>query len=593
MLKDNRDMQRYKIENVKIFIRDTIDELLKNTIEERNLTIEEYEKKKVRKEKLNQCLKRCGIGDLGAKEFVKSYIEDLITKVYGINEENINFIINFNKATSLTIQDKFEIILHHYKKRYGYNGLKILIKEYNLDTLRYWEEERMYFISRNDIEFIFNKENIELCFEDKLKIITQKVYSIYKGLGVIDEIRDMRVNGLSLGVSGIPEDFLSNSQIDLSSLRSRLEYIPKSYDSIWLYYEGKEIHLNFMSFGSYKELERVCKNSYKFNNPGQFSQSDGYIFNTTADNCRVVVFRPPFCESWVCFIRKYDVDGNLKEIIKGGNAEKVIELSKYMIKGCTNISITGQQGSGKTTLLIGLVREILPTYTLRVAEKFFETHLRIKMPNRNIVTIQETPDISGDRALDVLKKTNGSVTIVGEVAEDSDVKYIVKVAQVASKFTLFTHHAKKFSDLVKSLRNSLLNINMFTNESAAEEQIISVLDFDIHLEITAEGQRYIERITECIPVEEENFSMDFQSYGNMNEKLNAFMKTTVEFFEKITIKKKYRAVNIVEYNIDKAKYEFKNSISEERIREMYKNMLKEDRESFKKFIEEFFNEEVT
>jgi pilus assembly protein CpaF len=134
---------------------------------------------------------------------------------------------------------------------------------------------------------------------------------------------------------------------------------------------------------------------------------------------------------------------------------------------------------------------------------------------------------------------------------------------------------------------------MFTNESAAEEQIISVLDFDIHLEITAEGQRYIERITECIPVEEENFSMDFQSYGNMNEKLNAFMKTTVEFFEKITMKKKYRAVNIVEYNIDKAKYEFKNSISEERIREMYKNMLKEDRESFKKFIEEFFNEEVT
>ncbi|WP_461613211.1 P-loop NTPase family protein [Clostridium sp. Marseille-QA1073] len=592
-MKDNKDMQRYKIENIKIFIRDTIDELLKNTIEEKNLTIEEYEKRKVRKEKLNQCLKRCGIGDLGAKEFVKSYIEDLITKVYRINEENINFIINFNKATSLTIQDKFEVILHHYKKIYGYNALKVLIKEYNLDTLRYWEEERMYFISRNDIEFIFNKENIELCFEDKLKIVTQRIYSIYKGLGVIDEIRDMRVNGLSLGVSGIPEDFLSNSQIDLSSLRNRLEYIPKSYDSIWLYYEGKEIHLNFMSFGSYKELERVCKNSYKFNNPGQFSQSDGYIFNTTADNCRVVVFRPPFCESWVCFIRKYDVDGNLKEIIKGRNAEKVIELSKYMIKGCTNISITGQQGSGKTTLLIGLVREILPTYTLRVAEKFFETHLRIKMPNRNIVTIQETSDISGDRALDVLKKTNGLVTIVGEVAEDSDVKYIVKVAQVASKFTLFTHHAKKFSDLVKSLRNSLLNINMFTNESVAEEQIISVLDFDIHLEITAEGKRYIERITECIPVEEENFSMNFQNYGNLNEKLNAFMKTTVEFFEKITMKKKYRAVNIVEYNIDKAKYEFKNSISEERIREMYKNMLKEDRESFKKFIEEFFNEEVT
>lgn len=583
------DINRYKLENLSIFVRDTIDEILKSTIDEKKLSIEEYEKRKVRKQKLNSCLKRCGVGDLGAKEFVKSYIEDLLTKLYGINEENINFIINFNKPTSLTAQDKFEIILHHYKKEYEYNALKKLITKYNLDILRTSDEGKKFFISSADIEKIYSKETINLNFQDKLKIITQRIYSTYKGLGVVDEIRDMKVNGLSLGASGIPEDFLSSFQIDLSSLKDRFEYIPKSYDGIWLYHEGKEIQLEFMSFGSYKELERVCKNSYKFNNPGQFSQSDGYIFNTSADNSRVTVFRPPFCESWVCFIRKFNVDVQLEDFLKGENADKVLQLGKYMVKGEQTFIITGDQGSGKTTLLKGFIKEIPPFHTLRISEAFFETHLRSLMPNRNIVTIQDTLNISRDKALDAFKKTNGSITIIGEIAEDEDVKYFVKVQQV-SKATLGTHHADKFHKLIRSLTNALINIKMFNDESIAEEQVVSILNFDIHLEKTAEGERYIQRITECIPVEEEGFSMDFQDYDNINEKLDAFMETTTEFFRRMTNKRKYKAVNIVEYNIDKAKYEFKNSISQDRIREMSKNMFEEDRKDFKKFVNELFKE---
>lgn len=587
----NDDINKYKLENLKDFIKNTIDEILKNSIDEKGLSIEEYEKKKVRKQKLNQCLKRCGVGDLGAKEFVKSYIEDLLTKVYGLSDENIDFVINFNNAASLTAQDKFEIILHHYKKTYEYNALKTLIKKYNLDDLRIYKGKRKFFISSDDIEKIFNEENITLNFQDKLKIISQRIYSTYKGLGVVDEIRDMKVNGLSLGVSGLPEDYLSNSQIDLSSLESRFKYIPKSYDGIWLYHEGKEIHLNFMSFGSYRELERVCKNSYKFNNPGQFSQSDGYIFNTTADNCRVVVFRPPLSESWACFIRKFDIEVELDNFMSGENAEKVVQLAKYMIKGEQTTLITGQQGSGKTTFLKGLIKEIESFYTIRTSESFFETHLRSVMPEENILTIQDIEDIERDEALAATKKTNGTFTIISEIAEDSDAKHFVKVAQV-SAVTTGTHHATKFRDLIKSLTNSLVNIKMFTNESIAEEEIVSVLDFDIHLEKTPEGHRYIERITECVPIGEEDFPMDFRNYSNIDEKLNAFMETATEFFKRMTNKRKYKEVNIVEYNVDEERYEFKNRISEERLKEMYKNMFKEDREAFRKFIDELFNEEV-
>ena len=58
---------------------------------------------------------------------------------------------------------------------------------------------------------------------------------------------------------------------------------------------------------------------------------------------------------------------------------------------------------------------------------------------------------------------------------------MIQSAQVASKFTLFTHHAKTFPDLVTALRNSMLRTGVFTNEKTAEEQVVQVLNFDIHL----------------------------------------------------------------------------------------------------------------
>ena len=94
--------------------------------------------------------------------------------------------------------------------------------------------------------------------------------------------------------------------------------------------------------------------------------------------------------------------------------------------------------------------------------------------------------------MDVQKKTDGSVNIIGEVATDPVASWMIQAAQVASKFTLFTHHAKTFPDLVTALRNSMLRTGVFTNEKTAEEQVVQVLNFDIHLEKDFRGRRYIE-----------------------------------------------------------------------------------------------------
>ena len=161
---------------------------------------------------------------------------------------------------------------------------------------------------------------------------------------------------------------------------------------------------------------------------------------------------------------------------------------------------------------------------------------------------------------------------------------MIQAAQVASKFTLFTHHAKTFPNLVTALRNSMLRTGVFKDEKTAEEQVIQVLNFDIHLVKDFRGRRYIERITECIPVENKNeYTFDHRKEKTLEGKLDKFMDNATRYFTKITDRETYRYVNIMEY-IDDG-YVLTNRISDTNLIEMRNNMDDSDIEGFDKFVE--------
>ena len=67
-----------------------------------------------------------------------------------------------------------------------------------------------YVITAREIDDIFTNEvsTETLSFEDKLEIVVQRIYQEYKGYSVVDDIRDMNIDGVSGGVSGIPPSFL-------------------------------------------------------------------------------------------------------------------------------------------------------------------------------------------------------------------------------------------------------------------------------------------------------------------------------------------------------------------------------------------------
>ncbi len=161
---------------------------------------------------------------------------------------------------------------------------------------------------------------------------------------------------------------------------------------------------------------------------------------------------------------------------------------------------------------------------------------------------------------------------------------MIQSAQVASKFTLFTHHAKTFPDLVTALRNSMLRAGVFRNERTAEEQVVQVLNFDIHLVKDFRGRRYIERITECIPVEDKNeYTFDHRKEKTLEGKLDKFMDNATRYFTKSTNRELYKYVNIMEYH--DGTYVLTNPISEHNILEMRNNMDDNDVVEFDKFLQ--------
>ena len=235
-------------------------------------------------------------------------------------------------------------------------------------------------------------------------------------------------------------------------------------------------------------------------------------------------------------------------------------------------------------MLMAMIENIYETMNLRITETAFELHLRKIYPTRNILSMRETETVSGQECLDVQKKTDGSVNIIGEVATDPVASWMIQSAQVASKFTLFTHHAKTFPDLVTALRNSMLRAGVFKDERTAEEQVVSVLNFDIHLVKDFRGRRYIERVTECIPVEQKNeYTFDHRKEKTLEGKIDKFMDNATYYFSKTTNRELYKYQNILEYH--DGTYVLTNKISDKNIREMLNNMDDLDAEEFVKFVE--------
>ena len=193
--------QEYLVERV----QEAFHEILTTNVAALYLNEEETKKKERLKEQLRTALRTCSYGDIRAKEYVKEHIRDILLEECGIGEDTINSYFKFSGQTQ-SGQDKFDILLYLYKKEWQYGAMEQLLKRLSKGRLEAGESLE---VSKEDLEQFYEEEAPDLSYGDKVSILVQRIYQIYKGNGAIDEIRDMNIDGVSAGVSGISDTFLS------------------------------------------------------------------------------------------------------------------------------------------------------------------------------------------------------------------------------------------------------------------------------------------------------------------------------------------------------------------------------------------------
>ncbi len=547
----------YTISHITAAVADEFSIALKVNLREQNLTRRELEARESAKQELRVSLKESAYGNPTAKKYIKNFIKDIIRgKKIKVDEETIDNVITFGNIERLSSRDKFEIMIYFYIKEFGENAFVQMVNDYEWLTPKEDEDGNYTYEVTDEMlddayeDFLMSVPYIS--YEDKLEILSERVFAEYKGFGAVDILFDCSVDEIDCGVSGVPQNSFEIRNMKIANMSV-------SYDSVWVVVKGINLHLKFLSLESQDELVRICSNIYKFNAPYCLSRRKPQVVSTMKDGSRVVVVRPPVSDSWAFFVRKFDSTPSLvpSALLTDKNNEIPITLIKWLIKGYSTIGFTGMQGTGKTTFMKAAISYIPKTFNLRLQELEFEMNLRYTYPDRNIVTLQETDNVTAQEGLNLSKKMNGTCNILGEVATAEAASWLIQTAKVASIFTMFTHHAKTTDDLVIALRNNLIDTKGgagFQNEEAATDMVARAVNIDFHME-SIRGHRFCSRITEIVPINDRRYPSELP--GNKDLSIDEKLKMdTLENHRRMTDRPLFEKRELVAF--ENGKYVLKN-----------------------------------
>jgi pilus assembly protein CpaF len=554
----------------------------------------EFDRMYRRKARINWALKQCVYGVDGAKIIVIDIIRGIITK--RVPEETITRLLGLTEELEPSDHIKWEMLMYKYKRAYGRKALEKIITKYEWDVERPSTESGSnglysYYVTAAEFHDIFSLEfDAEGAFDwesedpgaplfdirQQIDVLAVLIYQQYKGFGLLDTLREMDVNGFNVGTSGAILG-VDNDKIQGDAKQS-------ATNGVWVQFRGKYIHLRFMDFGSEEELRRIIQLLVRWGSPGPLTAKRGYLVNTMCDQSRIMAMRPPVAEYWSCFVRKFSLADNTPEglIASPGvnKPELPLGLIKWMMRGEITQAYTGRQSAGKTTLMRAAVRYIDPRYTIRVLEMAPELYLRETYQTRNILSAVETQHVTATEVQDAFKKSDGAVSIAGEVATDEVAARMIQFAMTGSIFTFFSHHANTAKDLVLTLRNSLVNAGGFSNMQTAERQVVQAVRVDIHLDFDVAGQRFVDRVSEIVPLDE---GIDYPDAYDPEDPAS-INKVTEEYYKRVTDRTSFTTHDIMRYDRISRAYYAVDRFSEDTETHIRSRLGAEDREEFDLFM---------
>lgn len=534
----------FKFENLTAELKEAVNEILNADLSNLHINPAEVHKRKVQQAKLRIATRQACLGDAGEGEYLKEYIKELLQNRLGISELTICRTIAFNESAQMSAVEIFEYMYMIYRRVFGIHVFRHLEEDFNLTSPELNDDGRqVYRITSEKIREAYSQCSYEGDYVDMLETLTQRCFEVLYGHDVADIlIMDPDIDGVSGGVGGRTRTEYNYMEELLGAKGKRAD---NSFDVIYCVYRGRLVRMQFMSFGKELNLERVVKNIYRYNTKATLSKRNPVLNASFRNNSRIVVARPPVSDSWAFYVRKFaSTDARkIESLITDRGAEKVIEFLKGIVESEMNFVISGNTGGGKTTLLKALIGYIDPSYALRVIESSFELNINNLYPDRNVHVMQERGDFTVYDAIAASKKMDTDVLILGEVNEPKVAGAFVQVAQSGSRMAITTLHHETTQKLIEYLRNALVSECGISDVHVAEQQVVDLISYDIHMVHDVTGHHFIERITRIDRCNGTDIPTDSDEAAR-------------EFYRRMTAPKTYTLTDVVVFDRTKGEYVF-------------------------------------
>lgn len=575
---DQEYLDTMTLDKLLYYVKQEVVELVKvdNSIITNDINFETIVRTKSR---LDKALTDSVYGIDSAREIVIALIRDLIEK-HLPKMEDVLQVIDFDNTFILEPMIKFEILLYVLGKDHGKDVIRYLEDKYAIskETLNENGELRREF-SYEMLDEIFVSECIdEISYAQGLDIISILIYQQYKGFGCIDTLRGMRIDGLNFGTSGSVR-YLIDGKYDTPY---------RTENSVWVQIDAKWVHFSFLDFRKEGEMRRIVNQIMSWGVTAPMTEKNPSKVNDMYDGSRCTAIRPPSGETWACFVRKFS-DKLLKMrqlLVKPGvtNEQLVYMLIYFLMRGEKTTAFTGQQNTGKTTMMKAAI-EFVKRVNIRVLEMSFELGLREAYPDRNILTVKNTEYISASQLQDLLKKTDGYLSMVGEVAEDIVAARMIQFCLIGSAFTMFSHHGKNDFGLINGLTNSLVASGEYSDHNVAMSTVLDAIKSNVHIDFIG-GERVVQYISEIVKEDEVAPYQELKKYKDARMLFYQLTELQKDYYTRSTDRVRFKTNPIIIYDPDEKRYYPYKWYTDESYNQMLNHMDKEDAKAFRDFYAE-------
>lgn len=467
VLLDKKKLEKYSLNSLM--------EVVQERLMQERLSIEQKDEKLERKrELLSEMIRQAVSGDPNAKNYVINRIIKILTNKCDIDRENINYVIDFDDIEKLSYYYQFHILSIRF-------DISTLIDKYNdqFNIIDFSDRGDNIF-TKEAFEKIIKMEkedgNLVLDYIERINVIANIIYAEVYGLSIIDCIEFMDIN--EVGVNG--------------------------YNYIWIQHKGSKIWLEFLEYEDNTLLNNVCKNAVSFNSKKDLSPSNPGIICQRYDGSRITCSLQPFYSEPTLNLRKFNLGNfNVDKMVKLGTIDDLTkDVLQVLIKGRSNIIISGGMGDGKSTTLMTLINFVPGSRAIGTIEENLELRLKTRHPSKNIIEAQSVPGKPISSAFEFMLKQARDIIILGEITNSEEATLLINVMLRLCRGSMGTFHSESPKAVIINLRNLLLKSGSYHNEMVAQADVVDAVNVVIQMNHDTTGKRFVSCLSEIEPIQD-------------------------------------------------------------------------------------------